>query len=195
MAELDFSKVNYETYSDEKRQEIQQSVLDARKDLQDAQLTIETMRKRQRMLFRNLKHYTAALAPHKQLPDDVLREIFIWCARASGRTRIDLIKNHTPQLVLSHSRSDSQRTLDIAEAWLKRAGKFPVYLELYVSSYCTADRTTIFKKLCSNAQIECFDWDLRINELNELPDDLPQRIKEVRLRTDLFAEAKPPRLP
>ncbi|KAF8632796.1 hypothetical protein AX17_004758 [Amanita inopinata Kibby_2008] len=221
MAELDYSKVNYETYSDEKRQKIQQSVLDARKDLQDTQLTIEAMRKRQRMLFHDLKHYTAALAPHKQLPNDVLREIFIWCACAGGRTDIHQIRKLAPQLVLSHvcspwrqvalstgelwsnvsvwlTSSSKVKTLDIAEIWLKRAGNFPVYLHLDVSSKYEVDCTTVFKKLCSNAQIACFDSDLLINKLNELsalPDDLLQRVKEVRLTTNLFSAAKPPRLP
>ncbi|KAF8634636.1 hypothetical protein AX17_004132 [Amanita inopinata Kibby_2008] len=222
MAELDFSKVNYEAYLDEKSQEIQQSLLDAVKDLKDVQLAIRKLREKHRTLVYNIKHYKAALAPHKRLPTDVLRKIFTQYARVDRKTRIHEIKEGTPQLVLLHVCSSwrqvalstgelwsnvfvrldgscsDPRTLDIAKIWLKRAGSFPVYLQLYVYTRCKVGLTTILKKLCSNVQITCFDLDMSIDRLNELSAplaDLLQHVKEVRLRTDLFADTQPSPLP
>ncbi|KAF8626797.1 hypothetical protein AX17_006456 [Amanita inopinata Kibby_2008] len=183
--------------------------------------TIETLHKREGMQFHNLEHHAAALAPHQRLLDDVLREIFIWCARAYGSILLNQIQKHTPQLVISHvcsrwrqvvlstgelwsnvdvrvTKDTPLEALNIAENWLKRAGKFPVYLRLDIGTGPRLNHTAVFKRLCSDIRIACLDLFIQIHDLSQLsalPDDILQDIQEVRLVTDLFENAKPPPLP
>ncbi|KAF8626803.1 hypothetical protein AX17_006460 [Amanita inopinata Kibby_2008] len=91
------------------------------------------------------------------------------------------------------------KLVKIAEAWLKRAGKFPVSLEarVYQPDEANADHIAMFKRLCSCARITCLDLEITIDRLRDLPDDILQDVEEIRLRTALceMADAELPRLP
>ncbi|KAF8635791.1 hypothetical protein AX17_003848 [Amanita inopinata Kibby_2008] len=198
MADLELSKVNYEIYTKEKYQEIQQSIFDTTEKIAELEDTLDTLRKR-------LGYYKAAVAPHKQLPTDILRRIFILSARAYGSVQIPLQCNQRApaSLVLSHvcspwrqvalgtgelwsdihiSGSLSQDTVDICEFWLKRAGHFLVAVKL--GDHYESVNPTVIRKLPCPARVTYLDLRIcnhDVARLSTLPDDILPDVREVRL--------------
>ncbi|KAF8632118.1 hypothetical protein AX17_004924 [Amanita inopinata Kibby_2008] len=213
--ELDFSKVNYELYPEKEHRKIQKSVVNVEKDLEKVNATMDKLRERQQTLSRNLTYYKAAVAPHKRLPDDVLREIFIVCARTLGTVRFPLCMNgrYMPQLTLSHicspwrrvalntgelwanvsiSHPWKQNTWEVLEVWLWRAGRSPVTLEL---SMWHSDPSADFQKLFSCARITHLNLTISLELLSSFPGDVLRDIEVVRLRLAVNVNPASLRLP
>ncbi|KAF8635354.1 hypothetical protein AX17_003938 [Amanita inopinata Kibby_2008] len=218
ISKLDFSNANYELYSEKEKHKIQKSAVNVEKDLEVVNATMDQLHEQQQTLSRNLTYYKAAVAPHKRLPDDVLREIFIACARSRGTVQFPLCVNgrHIPQLTLSHVCSTWRRvalstgelwgnvnitypwnknTWDAIETWFRRAGRSPVTLEL---STLYSDPTADFQKLFSCARITHLNLMITIGQLvklSVLPDDVLPDVEVIRLR--LAVDVIPPlrRLP
>ncbi|KAF8626805.1 hypothetical protein AX17_006462 [Amanita inopinata Kibby_2008] len=208
MLELDISKINHEIYTDEKTQAIQQSYLNATKSLEEARATVDELQKKQEMLLCDIKYFKAALAPHKRLPNDILREIFILCAQAYGPVTFPLGSNRNcwiPQLILPHVCSPwrrvalsagafwsyinvfqlrSQKTRDICEIWFQRAGRSHVMLQNNAAGDTSPNLDTLFRKMFPSIRITRFY--LRISvaqlvELSDLPDDALPYLEELKL--------------
>ncbi|KAF8635792.1 hypothetical protein AX17_003849 [Amanita inopinata Kibby_2008] len=211
MADLELSKVNYEIYTEGKYQEIQQSILDTTEKIQELEATLDTLRKR-------LGFYKAAVAPHKQLPTDILRRIFVLCARAYGSVQIPwwynrrLIDCKVPtSLVLSHvctpwrqlafstgelwsdiqmiSRSSSLISIDVCEFWLKHAGHFPVSVKLG-DCYDSMIKPAIIQKMSRPARVTYLDLAICCSpsNLSILRNGVLPDVKDVRLSAEFDSD-------
>ncbi|KAF8636845.1 hypothetical protein AX17_003219 [Amanita inopinata Kibby_2008] len=180
MPEFDISKVNYETYTDEKTEAIRQSYLDATKSLEEARATVDEFQKKHETLLCDIKYFKAALAPHKRLPNDILREIFILCAQAYGPVIFPLslnINRMIPQRILPRVCSpwrrvalstgafwsyinvfqlQNQKTRDICEIWFQRAGRSRVTLQNNAAGDTSPNLDTLFQKMFPSIRITHF---------------------------------------
>ncbi|KAF8635057.1 hypothetical protein AX17_004037 [Amanita inopinata Kibby_2008] len=225
MVNLELSKVNYEIYSEEEYQEIQQSILDTTGRIQEIDATINTLqvaidaeRKRRQALLRDFGLYRAAVAPHKRLPEDILRIIFAFCARAYGTVQIPLWYNRcTPtQLFLSHVCSKWRQTAlgtselwsdiyideaplkqipsHVCQVWLERAANSLLAIKVDVFDHLL-DLTAFQKLLSRPARIAYLDlmiYDIEIDELSALPENLLPDVREVRLSMEIDGDAPIP---
>ncbi|KAF8624595.1 hypothetical protein AX17_007088 [Amanita inopinata Kibby_2008] len=228
MANLDLSNINYELYSEEKYQEIQRSILDTTRRIQETEANIHTLqvaidaqRKRRQALLCDLGLYKAAVAPHKRLPEDILRKTFILCAHAYGTVQIPLRSNPcgTPmQLVLSHvcslwrqialstgelwsdvcvSQLLAQGTIHTCKIWLQRAGNLPIAVKL--GGFSESLNVTAIQNLFCVARITYLDLMICRRDLpmlRALPDDVLPDVREVRLSMQFNRyKSIPPYLP
>ncbi|KAF8635352.1 hypothetical protein AX17_003936 [Amanita inopinata Kibby_2008] len=210
--------VYYESYFAKRFQEIQQSMVNVAKDLENIQSTMDKLREQQQMLFYELNYHKAATA---RLPDDVLREIFIMCARTCGRVSLPLNKyewHMVPQMALSQVCMTWRRVafstgrlwsnisisypwvgnaLKSIETWLQRAGRSAVSLKLVVTvrnSKFFAD----FQRLLCPVRITHLDLMIPLEllvMLSDLPDDALPDMEEVRLTVTHFVNLTSPKLP
>ncbi|KAF8636818.1 hypothetical protein AX17_003241 [Amanita inopinata Kibby_2008] len=210
MVEFDISRVNDEIYSPEKTRAIRKSYLDAVKSLEETRATIDAPQKKEETLIRDIEYYEAALAPHKRLPDDVLREIFIHCADSYGRVTIPLGLNEDrpPQLVLSHvcsswrtlalsthhlwsnvkvqRPSDLEKPFGASITWLQKAGTAPASLELAISGSDSSKLATLFEGPLRLGRVTLLDLSIEsdgIPKFFALDDDALPHVQEIRLDT------------
>ncbi|KAJ7166986.1 hypothetical protein C8R46DRAFT_268450 [Mycena filopes] len=114
---------------------------------------IQTLASRRLELQRSLQIYRRAVAPHKSLPVEILREIFGFCGGTADLNDIDALLSNDIRPVLcgvcsrwravalvTHElwsdvrvelgRRSAARLLTALELWLSRAGSHPVILDL-----------------------------------------------------------------
>ncbi|KAF8623388.1 hypothetical protein AX17_007426 [Amanita inopinata Kibby_2008] len=128
MTAIDLSSVGRTncTYSGEEAQIILKALSDAQRRLYhlDVNFTKRAVcSEKRRGLLDDIDRYNVALAPHKKLPEDILRYIFTLCSfdtpmRFPSESKISQQAHKAPQLVLSHMCTAWRRvTLDMPQLW------------------------------------------------------------------------------
>ncbi|KAF8631991.1 hypothetical protein AX17_004936 [Amanita inopinata Kibby_2008] len=177
LIDLSDCDVNAEHYSDRETDMIRQSLSHEKENLRRVEAQIAHLLRKQQVITDRIRRCDAALAPHKKLPEEILREIFCLCA--AERVTFPLSwkgKNGPGQLVISQVCTPWRRiVLNIPELWSSIEVKKNMHnlssIDVWLSRAKHVSLTIPFED----------DQHQRFRSLSEHLSSKPYRIKELTL--------------